>query len=392
MSPRIEIRNSHIIDPAQNRSGYHTLYIADGHIAAWNHPPLGWVADQTIDAPNWITCPGLVDLSARLNIADANLAEKNDKATALSAGITSMVCPPDRGLLLDSPQAIEQLLQHHSDDQPHVYPLGALTQKLEGHSLTDMALLTQAGCIGFSQANTPLLNTRLLYQAMQYAATFDYVLWLAPQDAPLSQGGVAHDGHVATRLGLPAIPASAEVIALHNILTLMRQTNARVHICRLSSAEGVNLIRQAKAEGLPITADISIHHLHLCDIDIGYFNTHCHLSPPLRSTRDRDALHAGLEDETIDAICSDHTPLPDSAKQCSFLESVPGATSIELLLSLTLHWANTHNIEFPQALSKITSKPAEVLGLTAGNLSIGAPADLCLFDPDAIWEVNRSTL
>jgi dihydroorotase len=238
----------------------------------------------------------------------------------------------------------------------------------------------------------PLFDTHLLYRAFQYAATFDYPIWLYPQEPYLSYAGVAHDGHVATRLGLAGIPVCAETLALHKIITLVRQTGTRVHLCRISSAEGVALIRQAKAEGLPISADVGIHYLHLCDIDIGYFNSHCHVSPPLRSMRDKDALLAAVEDGTLDAICSDHAPVDDNAKQLPFAESELGTTGLELLLPLTLHWANTHNIELPQALARITHEPAKLLGLSAGYLSIGAPADICLFDPDAIWEVNASTL
>jgi len=395
MSPRIEIRNSHVIDPAHSRAGHHTLYIAENRIVAWDHPPSGWVADHLIDAPNWITCPGLVDISARLREPglEYRATLESEMLAAVSGGITSLVCPPDTDPVLDEPGLVE-MLKHRTRQlsQAHVYPLGALTLGLRGQQLTEMAELTEAGCVGFSHAEAPLFDTHLLYRALQYAATFDYPVWLRPQDPYLSRGGVAHDGHVATRLGLPGIPTCAETLALQQIITLMRQTGTRVHICQLSSAEGVALVRQAKADGLPITADVSIHHLHLCDIDIGYFNSHCHLSPPLRSMRDRDALQAGVEDGTLDAICSDHTPVDDNAKQLPFGESEIGATGLELLLPLTLHWANTHNIELPQAIAKITHEPAKLLGLPAGHLSVGAPADLCLFDPDTYWEITPSNL
>ncbi|HXD52757.1 MAG TPA: dihydroorotase, partial [Burkholderiales bacterium] len=247
-------------------------------------------------------------------------------------------------------------------------------------------------CVAFSHADAPLTDTQLLLRALQYAATFDFPVWLRPQDAGLARGGFAHDGQIATRLGLAAIPVCAETVALSTILLLARETGARVHLCRLSSKEGVDMIRQAKRDGLKISCDVTIHHAHLSEMDIGYFDSNCHLTPPLRSQRDRDALRAALADGTVDALCSDHTPVDDDAKQLPFAEAEPGATGVELLLPLTLKWAEESRLSLATGLARVTSNPARILGIDAGTLSQGASADICVFDPDRYWKVEPRAL
>ena len=277
-------------------------------------------------------------------------------------------------------------------NQAHVYPIGALTQKLEGARLTEMAELRDAGCVGFSQADAAITDTQVLVRALEYAATFGFTVWLRPQDAYLAKGGVAHDGFVATRLGLPAIPASAETVALATILLLARETGARVHLCRLSAAKSLAMVRHAKADGLNVSCDVGINHLHLTEMDIGYFDPNYHLIPPLRGLRDRDAIRAALADGTVDALCSDHTPVDEDGKQMPFGESEPGATGLELLLPLTLKWAREQQVALPVALARITLQPARILGLDAGHLSVGHAADVCVFDPEAQWVVAPSAL
>jgi dihydroorotase len=268
--------------------------------------------------------------------------------------------------------------------------VGALTQQLAGTALTEMAELSDAGCVAFSQADAALTDTRVLLRAMQYAATFSFSVWLRPQDSFLARDGVAHDGEIATRLGLPAIPAHAEVIALSNMILLAQETGVRLHVCRISAEASVALIRAAKQRGTPITCDVSANHVHLSDHDIGFFDANCHLIPPLRSQRDRDALRAGLSDGTIDAICSDHTPVDEDAKQLPFAEAEAGATGLELLLPLTLKWAGD---DLSAALAKVTQHPAHILGFeNIGHLSIGAAADVCIFDPTAWWKIEPAAL
>jgi len=314
-------------------------------------------------------------------------------SAAVAGGVTSLACPPDTDPPLDEPGLVEMLkFRARNLHQSHVYPVGALSIGLKGTRLTEMAELTDAGCVGFSHADAPLTDHQLLFRALQYAATFDFPVWLRPQDAALARGGVAHDGQVATRLGLPAIPVTAETVALSTILLLTRETGARVHICRLSSAEGVNMVREAKQRGLRVTCDVAIHHAHLCEMDIGYFDPNCNLTPPLRSQRDRDALRAALADGTVDALCSDHTPVDDDAKQLPFGEAETGATGVELLLPLALKWAEEEKLPLTQGLARITADPARVLAVEAGRLDVGATADVCVFDPQRYWKVGPDTL
>nr|HPH15510.1 dihydroorotase [Burkholderiaceae bacterium] len=277
-------------------------------------------------------------------------------------------------------------------------PLGALTRDLKGEVLTEMVELTEAGCIAFSQAEVPLVNTQVLQRAMQYASTFGYAIWLRPQEHFLGKG-VAASGALATRMGLSGVPVAAETIALHTIFELMKSTDARVHLCRISSAAGVALVRQAKAEGLKVTCDVSINSLHLTDVDVGYFDSRMRLNPPLRQQRDRDALRAGLADGTIDVLVSDHTPVDEDEKALPFADSEPGATGLELLLSLALKWSKDSGTGLTRALAVLTSSPASVLGdslgtlaASAGQLVAGGVADLCVFDPAANWTVEPAAL
>ncbi len=392
---KIEIKNGRVIDPKHGVDRQASLYIAAGKVAALGDAPAGWHANRVLDAAGLVVCPGLIDLSARLREPgfEYKATLESEMAAAIAGGVTSLACPPDTDPPLDEPGLVE-MLKHRarSLNQAHVYPIGALTVGLKGATITEMGELTEAGCIAFSHADAVLVDTQVLHRALQYAATFGYRVWLRPQDAHLARGGVAHDGEVATRLGLPAIPAFAETIALDTIFELVRSTGVRVHVARLSTHEGVARVRAAKKAGLAITCDVAIHHVHLCDVDIGWFNAHCHLVPPLRGTRDRAALRAGLADGTIDVICSDHAPVDDDAKQLPFAEAEPGATGLELLLPLTLKWAQEEELPLAAALARVTVEPARVLGQDGGHLGPGADADVCVFDPGAHWRVEPSAL
>jgi dihydroorotase len=391
----IHIKNGRLIDPKNNIDAQQDVYISAGKVAAIGSAPAGFVADKVIDASGLIVAPGLIDLAARLREPGYEYMAtlESEMAAAVAGGITSLACPPDTDPALDEPGLVE-MLKHKARNlnQAKVYPVGALTAGLHGQELTEMAELVDAGCVAFSQADAPLTDTRVLMRAMQYAATFDFPVWLRPQDSFLAKNGVAHDGEVATRCGLPAIPVSAETIALATMLALARDTGVRLHICRISSAAGVDMIRTAKREGLKVTCDVSMNHTHLSENDIGFFDPNCHLVPPLRSLRDRAALRAGLLDGTIDAICSNHAPVDEDAKQLPFAEAESGATGLELLLPLVLKWAEQDKIALPDALARATLHPARVLGLDAGHLSVGATADVCVFDPAVWWKVEPAAL
>ena len=392
---KIAIKNGRLIDPKNGIDAQRDVFVAAGKVVAVGQAPTGFGANRVIDAAGRVVCPGLVDLAVRLREPGFEYLAtlESEMAAAIAGGVTSLACPPDTDPPLDEPGLVEMLKFGAKNlNQAHLYPVGALTVGLKGERLTEMAELRDAGCVAFSQAEAPFADNQVLLHALQYASTFGFPVWLRAQDPALGRNGVAHDGEVATRLGLPAIPVTAEVVALSTILILVRATGARVHIARLSSAEGVAMVREAKAQGLAITCDIGIHHAHLSEMDIGYFDPNCHLSPPLRSQRDRDALRAGLADGTIDALCSDHTPVDEDAKQLPFAEAEVGATGVELLLPLTLKWAAESGIALSAALERITSRPAALLGIDAGHLTPGAAADICIFDPACDWRIEPAAL
>ena len=398
---KILIHDGRVIDPASGREELADIAIANGRILTIGRVPADFEPDQRIDARNLVVAPGLVDLAARLRepgYEHEGMLE-SELAAAAAGGVTSLVCPPDTDPVLDEPGLVEMLkFRARKLSRCRLFPLGALTRGLAGEVLTEMAELTEAGCVGFSQAENAIADTMTLQRALQYAATYDYTVWLRPQDPWLGKG-VAASGAVATRLGLSGVPVCAETIALHTILELMRVTGARVHLCRLSSAAGVEAVRRAKAEGLKVSADVSINSLHLTDMDIGFFNPAMRLTPVLRQQADRDALQAGLADGTIDALVSDHTPVDEDMKNLPFGEAEPGATGLELLLSLALRWGTDQRLTLAQALSRVTSEPVRVLGDALGSLSSsagrlveGGVADVCVFDAAAEWSVTPERL
>jgi len=382
----LRITNARLIDPASGRDAAGDLFIERGRIAALDGDARAARAERTLDAAGLVVAPGLIDLAARLREPgeEYKATLESEMEAAVAGGVTSLACPPDTDPPLDEPGLVDMLRRRaRALARARLYPVGALTVKLQGDTLTEMAELAESGCIAFSQANVALQDTQMLWRALQYAGSFGFSVWLRPAEPWLSRGGVAHDGEVATRLGLPGIPIFAETIAIGTILELVRATGTRVHLCRLSSESGVTMVRAAKREGLPVSCDVGVHHLHLCDIDLGYFDAQCRLDPPLRARRDRDALSEGVADGTIDCVCSDHTPVDDDAKHQPFAEAAPGATGLELLLPLMLRWGAMNKRPLAQTLARISSDPARVLGVQSGRIEIGAPGDLVVFDPQA---------
>ncbi|MDP2771281.1 MAG: dihydroorotase [Giesbergeria sp.] len=398
---KILIQNGRVIDPASGLDQTCDIAIAAGRIVGVNRVQPDFAPQRSIDATGCIVLPGLVDLAARLRepgYEHEGMLE-SEMAAAVAGGVTSLVCPPDTDPVLDEPGLVEMLkFRAEKLHQTRLFPLGALTRGLAGEVLTEMAELTESGCVGFGQAEVPLASTQVLQRALQYAATFGYTVWLRPQELHLGKG-VAASGSLATRLGLSGVPVAAETIALHTVFELLRATEAHVHLCRLSSAAGVALVRQARAEGLNVTCDVSINSLYLTDADIGFFDSRARLTPPLRQQRDRDALQAGLRDGTIDALVSDHNPVDEDAKTLPFAEAEPGATGLELLLSLAFKWSQDSGAPLARALAVVTSEPARVLGSALGTLQAsvgqlveGGVGDVCIFDPRDHWVVQAEAL
>ena len=389
---KILIQNGRVIDPASGLDQICDVAVAAGRIVGLGRAPADFAPTRTIDASGCIVLPGLVDLAARLR-------EPGHEHEGMLESEMAAAVAGDTDPVLDEPGLVEMLkFRAEKLHQSRLFPLGALTRGLAGEVLTEMAELTESGCVGFGQAEVPLASTQVLQRALQYAATYGYTVWLRPQEMHLGKG-VAASGPLATRLGLSGVPVAAETIALHTIFELLKTTGTRVHLCRISSAAGVELVRRAKADGLKVTADVSINSLHLTDVDIGFFDSRARLSPPLRQQRDRDALSAALADGTIDVLVSDHNPVDEDAKTLPFAEAEPGATGLELLLSLALKWSQDQGVPLQRALAAITAEPARVLGTALGTLQAsvgqlveGGVADLCVFDPQAAWTVQADAL
>ena len=395
------IQGARLLNPADGTDQQADIAIAAGRIIAVGQMPTDFVPQRTLDASGCYVLPGLVDLAVRLREPGQEHARmlESEMHAAVAGGVTSLVCPPDTDPVLDESGLVEMLRFRAARlRQARVFPLGALTRQLKGEVLTEMLELTESGCVGFSQADVTIRNTQVLQRALQYASTFGYTVWLRPEDAWLG-GGVAASGALAQRMGLSGVPVLAETIAIMTIVELMKVTGARVHLCRLSSAAAVELVRQAKEAGLPLTCDVSINSLHLTDVDMGYFDSRARLNPPLRQQGDRAALRAALADGTIDALVSDHNPIDEDAKILPFAEAEPGATGVELLLALALKWAQEDGVPLMEAVATVTSRPAGVLGdslgtlaASAGQIVPGGVADLCIWDPAAEWEVTPDEL
>ncbi|PCH63861.1 MAG: dihydroorotase [Gammaproteobacteria bacterium] len=393
---RIHIRGGTVVDPANNIKEQRDVFVSDGKIiAVSNEAPKDFNADSVIDATGHIVCPGLVDMCARLREPgqESKATIASETAAAAAAGITSICCPPDTNPVIDTP-AVATLIQDKAKDsgKAYVYTLGALTQELDGERLSEMGSLKAAGCVGVSNAYSPFKNTLILRHAMEYAASHDLVVHLHAEDTHLRNNGCVHEGQISTRLGLAGNPSAAETVAVSQILALIEQIGVKAHFCRLSTARAVQMIARAQYTGLQVTADVSAHQLHLTDMDVGYFNSNCHVSPPLRSLRDREGLRAGLNKGTISAICSDHQPHEADAKLAPFALTEPGISTLETLLPLSLRLINEGTIELSALIASLTHKPAQLLGIEAGTLTPGAQADICIYDPEREWQLDSDTL
>jgi dihydroorotase len=391
---KISIRNGHIIDPANDLDQVSDLFIEDDKIVSIGTQPDGFSDDETIDASGHWILPGLVDLGARLREPgqEHKGSIASESRAAAASGITHIACLPDTDPVIDSPAEVDFVLQQAEEaGYCQISIIGALTLELEGKTLSEMAALRQAGCIGVGQFNIPC-DYSVLRQSMEYAASQGLTVYLQPQDNSLLSNGCAHEGAIATRLGLPPIPEAAETASIGALLALIEQTGARSHLCRLSTAKGVNMVRQARAEGLPVTADVSAHQAFLTEMDISDFNSLCHVLPPLRTERDRDGLRQGLSDGTLQVICSDHQPHELDAKLAPFPSTEPGISGLETLLPLALRLSQEGVLSRNQAIARVTSGPAEVLGIDAGNLTTGSSADLCIFDPGHSWEFDTEAM
>ncbi|HEB55295.1 MAG TPA: dihydroorotase [Gammaproteobacteria bacterium] len=389
---RLLLSNGHLIDPANNVDKLADIAIDNGRILACGDIPADFHADETIDVRRQIVCPGLIDLSAHLREpgAEHKGTIASETRAAAASGITTLCVPPDTDPIIDTP-AVSELIHQKAEAAgfARVVTLGALTQKLKGEQLAEMLKLQQdGGCIGVSNARKPLKNTLIMRRAMEYAASCGLTIFLHADDPGLSGQGCVHEGTISTRLGLPGIPESAETVAVARELMLIEQTEVRAHFCQLSCAHSIQMIARAQHDGLPVSLDVAAHQLFLTDMDVGYFNSQCHVLPPLRSQRDRDALRSSLGNGRINAICSAHQPHDADAKLAPFAETEAGISALETLLPLSLRLVNDGLLSLSDLIAKLTSEPARILGLGRGHLGPGAHADICIFDPHQHWQVD----
>lgn len=391
MSIKIAIENGRVIDPANQVDAERTLYLAEGKVLSLGKTPDGFVADRTIDASGQIVCPGFVDLCARLR--EPGLEHKGTIAgetrAAVSAGFTTLCCPPDTYPVIDTP-AVANLIQERAllAGNCCLLPIGALTKDLDGESLSEMGALQEAGCLAVSNAGEAVKSSRVLRRAMEYAATYDLLVIIRPEDHGLSEGGFVHEGAVSARLGLPGIPDIAETAAVAQALELIRHTGVRAHFGQLSSARAARMIGRARHEGVPVSADVSAHQLFLSELDISGYNAQCHVRPPLRAESDREALRKALAEGVIGAVCSDHQPHEIDAKLDVFQSTEPGIAGLETVLPLLLKLVDDRLLGLNEAIARMSSGPARILGFECGQLGVGAPADVTVFDPKRTWQVG----
>jgi dihydroorotase len=395
MNQNLCLKGGRVIDPANKIDGILDIYIVDGRIAALGGAPEGLGTAREIDASGCIVCPGLVDLCARVREPgqEHKATIATESVAAAAGGITTLCCPPDTNPVVETPADIELIrLRAEKVGKTRIVTLGALTHGLDGERLSEMAALKNAGCVGVSNALRPLANTLVQRRALEYAATFDLTVFLHPNDHWLSANGCAHEGRVATRLGLPGIPEAAETAAVARDLTLIEQTGIRAHFCHLTTARAVHMVARAQFDGLPVTADVAIPYLYLTEVDISDFDSRCHVIPPLRTTQDRLHLREALKRGTLSAISSDHQPHEADAKLRSFPSTEPGISGLDTLLPLGLRLVDEHVLELDELIHRLTAGPSGILGLPFGTLSVGASADVCIFDPDLTWQLNTDTI
>lgn len=392
---RIHIKGGRVIDPASRLDAARDLYIADGMIAAVGSAPDGFTAELVIDARAHIVCPGLVDLSARVREPgqEYKATIATESQAAASGGITTLCCPPDTDPVIDTPAVIELIrLRAAAAGKTRIVSLGALTRNLDGEHLSEMAALKRAGCVGVSNGLQPVQNSLIQRRALEYAATFDLTVFLFANDHWLANNGCAHEGRVATRLGLTGIPEAAETAAVARDLALIEQIGVRAHFCHLTSGRAAQMIARAHFDGAPVTTDVAIPYLYLTEVDISKFDSQCHLIPPLRTVEDRQQLRNALQRGTFTAISSDHQPHEPDAKISPFPSTEPGISGLDTLLPLSLRLVDEQVLDMTEMVRRLTHGPAKILGLPYGTLAPGAAADVCIFDPEHIWLLDITSM
>jgi dihydroorotase len=396
MSESLLIAGARLLDPATKLDAKGYVGVRDGVITHVGRQAPKARFERRLSAEGQWLIPGIVDLCARLREPGAThkATIRSESLAAQAGGITTVCIPPDTRPVIDTPSVVDRIQTRvaRAGSGLDVRVLGALTQNLGGEALPDMAALAGAGVVGVTNAFAPLANLLIARRALEYAQGVGLTVHVTPQEASLAAGGCAHEGAVATRFGLPGIPAAAETVALAQWLALVEETGARVHFGRLSTARGAEMIAQAQAAGLPVTADVAMHQLFLTETALSGFDPTCHVVPPLRTEQDRAALRAAVRKGTIAAICSDHQPHEADAKINPLPLTEPGVSALETLLPLALRLVHDKLLTPLAAVERLTLGPARILGIEAGRLRVGAPAHMTLVEADAKWTLRAEAM
>ena len=393
----IAIINARLLDPATDYDGPGCVLIEDGVITEVIHGAPTHIPDgiKVIDAQGRCLAPGLIDIRVKTG-EPGNEPKETLKSASLSAaagGVTTIVIQPDTDPAIDDPAMIDHIQRRGAAlELVNVYAAGAATQKREGQRMAEIGLMNEAGALYFTDVDHVIQNTRTLQRVMSYAAAFNALISCRPVEPHLSEGAVATSGELATRLGLPSVPAIAERIQLERDLALVEQTGARFLVDQISTEGALDSLQRARARGLEVAASVSINHLCFNELDIGDYRTFYRLDPPLRRESDRQALIEAVRDGLIDAITSAHAPEPAENKRRPFAEAEPGAIGLETLLPAALMLHHEHGLDLLDVLRPLTHGPANLLGLNSGALNVGAPADLVLFDAGAPVVIDAAQL
>jgi dihydroorotase len=389
------LTNVRLLDPASGLDQPGSLLVRDGHIV-----DLGTAIGRpdgvaTLDGDGAVLCPGLVDMRAELGEPGAEYRETIASAAqaAAAGGITTLAALPNTTPAIDDP-ALVRLLRARGEETGtlSILPYGAVTRGCRGEELAELGLLREAGAVAFTDGRHAIGSSRMMRLALSYARGFGARIVQHPEDPELAAGGAATQGELATRLGLPGIPAAAEAILVARDIALARLTGGAVHFAHVSTADALTLIRRAKADGMAVSCDTAPPYFDLNETAIGDFRTYAKLSPPLRPDADRLAVCAGLADGTIDAVASDHQPRDADDKRLPFAQASAGGTGLVTLLAVTLAQVHGNGLPLAQAIGLLTHRPARLLGSDAGTLARGAVADLCLFQLERAWQVEAGAL
>ncbi len=387
--------NVRLLDPTTGLDQPGELLIRDGRILDLGINLGRPDGADTIDGEGAVLCPGLVDMRVEVGEPGGEWRETVASAAiaAAAGGITTVAALPDSKPAIDDP-ALVRLLRARGEETGSltVLPYGALTRGCRGEDLAEIGLLREAGAVAFTDGARAIGSARLMRLALTYARRFEAKIVQHPEEPTLAEGGAATEGELATRLGLPGIPPEAEAILVARDIALARMTGGAVHFAHVSTAAALALIRQAKDEGLSVTCDTAPPYFDLNETAIGDWRTFAKLSPPLRADADRQAVAAALLDGTIDAVASDHQPRDADDKRLPFAQAATGGAGLATLLGVTLAQVHGGALPLIRAIELLTAAPARVLGIAAGTLAKGAPADLCLFDPERVWQIVSGNL